>query len=181
MGKFDKFKVDLRGMKAATATFSMDIDNEYFANIDGPEVQKGKAEVLTTVTAHQDKFDIRFDIHGEVIVTCDRCLDEMELPIHTTGTLSVKLGKAYGEEGDTIVVPEKDGYVNVAWYIYEFVALAIPIKHVHAPCKCNRDMATRLDKISVEEGEDGEFILPLSDDDTANDPRWDALKEIMDN
>lgn len=182
MGKFDKFKVDLRGMKAASATFSMDIDNEYFANIDGPEVQKGKADVITTVTANHGKFDIRFDIHGMVIVTCDRCLDEMELPINTTGNISVKLGETFGEEGDTIIVPEKDGFINVAWYIYEFVALAIPIKHVHAPGKCNRDMTTRLDKISVQEGEDGELIMPSDDDEeTATDPRWDALKEIMDN
>lgn len=181
MGKLDKFKVDLRGMKTATATYSMDVDNEYFAHIEGPEVQKGKAEVTTTVTANHGKFDIRFDIRGEVIVTCDRCLDEMEQPIQTTGSISVKLGETFGEEGDTIVVPEKDGYINVAWYIYEFVALAIPMKHVHAPGKCNRDMSTRLDKIIVQEGEDGELLLPSDDEEPTTDPRWDALKEIMDN
>ena len=68
----------------------------------------------------------------------------------------MKLSKAYGEEGDTIVVPERTD-TSMAWYIYEFVALAIPISA--CPCKCNRDMATRLDKISVEEGEDAN-ILP---------------------
>ena len=182
MGKFDRFKIDLRGMKAAMATFSMDIDNEYFAHIDGPEVQKGKAAVTATVTANHGKFGIHFDIQGTIIVICDRCLDEMELPINTKGDITVKLGEAFGEEGDTIIVPEKDGFINVAWYIYEFVALAIPIKHVHAPGKCNRDMTSRLDKYSVQEGEDGELIIPSDDnDESTRDPRWDALKEIMDN
>ena len=178
MGKFDKFKVDLRGMKAAMATFEMDIDNDYFAHIDGPEVQKGKANVTTTVVKNHEVFDINFDIKGTVIVPCDRCLDEMELPIETTGSISVKLGDGFGEQGDTVIVPEKDGYINVAWYIYEFVALAIPIRHVHAPGKCNRDMNSRLEGMSVEENEEGDGF---ASDNEATDPRWDALKEIMDN
>lgn len=178
MGKFDKFKVDLRGMTASTATYEMDIDNTYFANIDGPEVQKGKASVLTTVVRKGDKFEISFDIKGSVVVTCDRCLDEMDQPIETTGTLSVMLGKDYGEQGDTVIVPEREGFINVAWYIYEYVALAIPIKHVHAPGKCNKGMSNVLSKHSVEE-EDG-MMIDDSDDGTT-DPRWDALKEIMDN
>ena len=179
MGKFDKFKVELRGMTAPTATLEMDIDNTFFANIDGPEVQKGKAKVVTTVTKKQDAFDIYFDIEGTVIVLCDRCLDEMEQPIATTGLLSVKLGDDFGEEGDTVVVPERDGFINVAWYIYEFVALAIPMKHVHAPGKCNRSMQDELRKHIVDEGDED---MPEGKADSGEtDPRWDALKEIMDN
>jgi len=177
MGKLDKFKVDLRGMTASAATLEMDIDNNFFALIDAPEVQKGKATVQVTVTKKTGTFLLDFDIHGHVIVTCDRCLDEMEQPIDTTGTLSVKLGNDFGEEGDTVIVPERDGFINVAWYIYEFVALAIPLKHVHAPGKCNREMMDKLRKhTSKEEG--GEA---LGGDPTETDPRWDALKEIMDN
>ena len=176
MGKFDKFKIDLRGMTASTATLEMDIDNTYFANIDGPEVQKGKAKVLTTVVKKSETFEISFDIKGSVVVICDRCLDEMDQPIETTGTLSVKLGKDFGEQGDTIIIPEKDGYINVAWYIYEFVVLAIPIKHVHAPGKCNKSMSDILQKHSVDEEGEGGFV-----EDNGTDPRWDALKEIMDN
>lgn len=32
-----------------------------------------------------------------------------------------------------VIVPEEDGYINVAWFMYEFIALSIPMKHVHAP------------------------------------------------
>ena len=174
MGKLDKFKVVLRGMTASTATLEMDIDNDFFALIDAPEVQKGKADVDVTVTKKSGTFLLDFAISGHVIVTCDRCLDEMELPIETTGSLSVKLGDDFGEEGDTVIVPERDGFINVAWYIYEFVALAIPLKHVHAPGKCNREMVDKLRKHTARE----------EDDETGSgetDPRWDALKEIMDN
>ena len=36
--------------------------------------------------------------------------------------------------------------INVAWFMYEFVALAIPMKHVHAPSKCNKAMTSKMSK-----------------------------------
>ena len=166
----------MRGMTVPTATLEMDIDNEFFALIDAPEVQKGKARVTVTVTKKTGLFALNFNIDGYVIVTCDRCLDEMEQPIQTTGTLSVKLGDDFGEEGDTVIVPERDGFINVAWYIYEFVALAIPIKRVHAPGKCNREMMDKLRKHTPRE--DGEETGD-ADGAAETDPRWDALKGIL--
>ena len=177
MGTLSKYKVDLRGMTEPSATYEMNVDNEFFAHIEGPEVQKGHADVTTTVTKKGDKYVLSFDIKGTVIVTCDRCLDEMPQDIETTGTIEVRLGKAFGEDGDVVVIPEYPGELNVAWYIYEFVALAIPMKHVHAPGKCNRDMSQRLSSMTVDELEEGEG----AGDGNETDPRWDALKEILDN
>ena len=45
MGKFDKYKIDLKGMQADSAKYEFVLDNLYFAHIDGPEVQKGKVNV----------------------------------------------------------------------------------------------------------------------------------------
>jgi uncharacterized metal-binding protein YceD (DUF177 family) len=98
----------------------------------------------------------------------------MSLDIENTGELKVKLGPDFADDGDIVVVPEDKGLVNVAWYIYEFIALAIPIKHVHAPGKCNKGMMEKLDEHSAEEGEEGAV-----EDSGANDPRWDALNSLM--
>ena len=175
MGKFDQYKVELRGMTAPTASLELDIDNDFFAKIDGPEVQKGRANVKINVTKKTGVYVLAFAINGHVIVTCDRCLDEMEQPIAANGSLSVKLGDDFGEDGDTVIVPERDGYINLAWYIYEFIALAIPLKHVHAPGKCNREMMDKLRKHTPRE-DDGDM-----EGSGETDPRWDALKDIMDN
>ena len=56
----------------------------------------------------------------------------MELPISSSDKLMVKFGHEYAEEGDNlIVIPEEEGEINVAWFMYEFVALSVPMKHVH--------------------------------------------------
>ena len=83
------------------------------------------------------------------MVPCDICLDPVEQSIETTQRLEVKLGKENSEEDDLVTVAEDEGILDVAWYLYEFIALAIPIKHVHAPGKCNPAMVRALEEYSA--------------------------------
>lgn len=194
MGKFDSYKIDLRILPEGTHTFSFKLDNKFFSDIDGPEVQKGKINVDCTINSSTDANKMAFHLEGVVWVPCDRCLDEMELPVETEANLVVKLGKEYAEESDEIVViPEDEGIINLAWFLYEFVALNIPIKHIHAPGKCNKMMSSKLRKhtahLANEEEEESDLYDDLPDDTTdaenetndsmGTDPRWDALKNIL--
>ena len=74
------------------ASYDWNVDNEFFAHIDGPEVQKGKVQVSLEVHRSVDVYELHFTIDGTIVVICDRCLDEMDLDIHTKGKLQVKLG-----------------------------------------------------------------------------------------
>ena len=129
------------------------------------------------------------EVAGTVIVSCDRCLDDVELPIETQDKLIVKFGKEYAEESDEIViVPEEEGSINIAWFLYEFIALAIPIKHVHAAGQCNKAMTAKLRQHTarslddLEEPLDEELEEASGERDAATtDPRWDALKGLFEN
>ena len=132
-------------MQADSCKYEFVLDNLFFANIDGPEVQKGKVNVVLVVKKTSRAFELNFQTDGMVWVPCDRCLDDMEQPVSSTDKLLVKFGHEYAEEGDNlIVIPEEEGEINVAWFMYEFIALAIPMKHVHAPGKCNKAMSSKL-------------------------------------
>lgn len=191
MGRFDQYNVDLKKFTLGVHEIEYILDNKFFQNIDGPEVQKGKVKVSCTVKSSNSVFDMTFRLEGIAIVPCDRCLDDMEIPIETQSRLVVKFGKDYAEESDEIVIiPEEEGAINLAWFLYEFVALTIPMKHVHPPGKCNKTMSSKLKKHSArsvddeddlgEEGEVDDVILEDdSDADTSTDPRWDALKDLM--
>ena len=78
MGKFDKYKIDLKGMQADSCKYEFVLDNLFFANIDGPEVQKGKVNVVLVVKKTSRAFELNFQTDGMVWVPCDRCLDDME-------------------------------------------------------------------------------------------------------
>ncbi|MGL4852690.1 MAG: YceD family protein [Phocaeicola sp.] len=181
-------------MKADLSTYELDLDNQFFVDLDTPEVQKGKLTVFLEVKKTFGLFTLSFEIDGVVKVSCDRCLDDMELPVSVTEQLKVKLGAEFSEEGDIVIVPEEDGYINVAWFIYEFIALGIPIKHVHAPGKCNKSMVGKLGKhlrtASDDESDDDDDAHwagadaeteSLSDESKEIDPRWNELKKIIDN
>ena len=184
MGKFDKYKIDLKGMQADSCKYEFLLDNLFF--IDGPEVQKGKVNVELTVKKTSRAFELSFQTEGIVWVPCDRCLDEMEQPVTSSDKLMVKFGHEYAEEGDNlIVIPEEEGEINVAWFMYEFIALAIPMKHVHAPGKCNKAVTSKLNKHLRTSGDDdaeesfgaGEDIVVEDEAEEQIDPRWNELKK----
>ena len=192
MGRFDKYRIDLKGMQESSCSYEFLLDSVFFTNIDGPDIQKGKVKVDLVVKKTSRAFEFSFRTEGIVWVPCDRCLDEMELQVASTDKLMVKFGSEYGEEGDNlIVIPEEDGDINVAWFIYEFIALAIPMKHVHAPGKCNKTMIGKLNKhLRTNQDDDAESEFDSSEDiiiedeegtEQQADPRWNELKKILDN
>ena len=191
MGKFDLYKVELKNLSPGVHEYEYFLENKFFVDIDGDEVQKGKVKVNLTVKRTSMEFDMNFQLEGIVYVPCDRCLDDMELPVSTQNKLVVKFGKEYAEESEEIVIiPEEEGEINLAWFIYEFIALAIPMKHIHAPGKCNKAMSSKLKKHTARRADDeDEFDEEAADDivvdddaaDMPSDPRWDALKGLVEN
>ena len=172
-------------MLTDTAEYQYQLDNLFFAELDAPEVQKGKVDVTLKVRKTSGVYQLDFHTEGHVVVICDRCLDEMVQPLETDDRLRVKLGAEYSEDDDMVVVPEEDGYINVAWFIYEFIALSIPMKHVHAPGKCNKEMVDKLSKhlrtVKDEEDDDFEDMEEAEEEPREIDPRWNELKKILDN
>ena len=193
MGKFEKYRIDLKGMKENHAHYDFLLDNAFFAAIDSPELQKGKVTVQVDVKKTAQAFELSFNSQGTVVVLCDRCLDEMDQEISSTDKIFVKFGAEYADEGDNlIIVPEDEGDINVAWIMYEYIALAIPMKHVHAPGKCNKTMSGKLNKYWRTSADDMDEMEPVDDpaEDESNivsdeendkpiDPRWSELQKLL--
>ncbi|MBQ8360511.1 MAG: DUF177 domain-containing protein [Bacteroidaceae bacterium] len=190
MGKFDKYKVELKNMQVMACTKEFFLDSQFFIDIDAPEVTKGRVSVTMDVKKliGGDAFEIKFGMSGVVQVPCDRCLDDMDVDVVVSDKLMVKLGDEYAEDGDWVIIPEDEGEINVAWFMYEFIALAVPMKHVHPSGKCNKAMAGKLSKHLSFSADDGDMtgIGVEEDEDLENpsgtpDPRWNELKKILDN
>ena len=174
-------------MKEKVLKYEYLLDNKFFLDIDGTELQKGRLNVCLEVQKHPMMFELNFDIEGIAVVPCDRCLDDMDLSVSTHNKLVVKFGEDFSEESDEVVIiPEDEGVINLAWFMYEFVALAIPIKHVHLPGKCNKTMTSKLKKHTVKSADDDDFEVDdeivIMDEGGGNgntDPRWDALRNLV--
>ena len=171
MCSLEQFKIDLKRLTDEVTTLEFNLDNRFFAALDSSELGQGTLHVSVSIRKATGFFELQFHSEGTVTVTCDRCLDDMEQPISTDNRLIVKLGTAYSEEDDVIIVPEDEGILDTSWLIYEFIMLAIPIKHVHAPGKCNPAMSKVLEELSTDRSSDEESDQPI-------DPRWSKLVEL---
>jgi uncharacterized metal-binding protein YceD (DUF177 family) len=189
MGMMDTYKIDLLSSGLGGKTFEYDLSDDFFAEMEGL-VQRGS--IHTTVACLSAGSVYKFQIHsvGTIIVPCDRCLSDLELRIETTDDLNVKLGDEYADEGDCVVVPEAEGYLDLAQFIYEFIALSMPLTCCHEPGKCDDAMMQELSRHqSTRSGiaDDGQADSANGDvqdesmgedSDEPVDSRWAALKQF---
>ena len=171
MCSLEQFKIDLKNLKDEVTAFEFTIDNDFFAALDQTEVESGTLHVSLSIRKASGFFELLFHTVGSIDIVCDRCLDLMEQPIETDNRLVAKLGSSYSEDDDAVTVDEDEGILDTSWFIYEFIALAIPIQHVHATGKCNPAMTQALEELSADRSGDEESTTTI-------DPRWEALKEL---
>lgn len=167
MSSLESLKIDLKGLKEGDSVLSFHLGDDYFEAIGGSEVRNGIVDVTLAVHRTVDFYELDFHTEGVVRVMCDICLDDMELPIKADNRLTAKFGDEYAEEDDLITVCKEDGVLDMSWFVYEFIALAIPIKHTHGPGECNPEMMQTVERYSAERNSE-----------TVVDPRWAALEKL---
>lgn len=186
MGKFSLYNIPLRGLSEGKHEFEYDLNDKFFSLIDDgtADVKRGNLKVVISLKKTSVTFELSFDIKGVVHVPCDRCLDDIDMEVDTQNRLVVKFGKEYSEESDEIVIiPEDDGAINIAWFLYEFIVLSLPAKKVHPPGTCNKAMSSKLNKHRAKSSDEGDDDIEegdeaIDDDSSFSDPRWDTLKDI---
>ena len=171
MFSLETLRLDLKALKDDSFEDSWALGDDYFEALEDADIQSGNVSAVVSLHKAENYFDMEIKVEGFVVVTCDRCLDDMEQSIKSDNRFIVKLGIENSEDDDTITVEENEGILDLSWVIYESIALSVPIKHVHAPGKCNTAMTEKLDELSAtrsgdEAGKD------------AIDPRWSKLSEL---
>ena len=66
MGRLGTYKVELKGLNEASATYNWVVGNDFFALVEGEDVQKGNVNVQLTVTKEASLFNLDFELEGNV-------------------------------------------------------------------------------------------------------------------
>ena len=171
MCSLESFKIDLKGLKEDVTVLEYNLDEQFFKAMDSTEVNGGDVQVSVSIRKATGFFELHLHIRGTVAVPCNLCLDDMDQSVETTHRLVVKFGAENSEEDDVVTVDEDEGILNLSWLVYELIVLAIPIRHVHAPGKCNAAMMHALEEHSTDRSSDEESNQSI-------DPRWEKLKNL---
>jgi len=128
-----EYVIEFGALPKGQHEFEFEVDDSFFQQFEGSIISRGHADVLVVLERQQDNLLLLdFTIEGTVTVTCDRCLDDLDLDIVSYNELVVKLGEQAEEQSDdVIVIPSGEHNIDIAQFIYEYVTLAIPMRNVH--------------------------------------------------
>ena len=176
MDKSETFKIDLKGLDDGISIKEYHLEDSYFAALQeengATEISRGCVDAHLSINKIGNAFEVMLHTEGTIVIPCDICLDDMQQPISADYTLLVKLGAENSDEGDTIIVDQDDGILDISWLLYEYIDLAVPVRHVHAPGKSNPAMMKMLSEHSAtrsgKEEQQEENV----------DPRWSALNKL---
>ena len=106
--------------------FDFQLDSTYLTTIENTELLGGAVDVKVRLILREDDFAVDMDIVGQVQVTCDRCLDAMNVDVDI-----------YEEEME---LEEDVKQLDLAWLAYELIIVNLPLVHSHQDGGCNPDM-----------------------------------------
>ncbi len=168
MEVLDHFSIPVSGLRNGLHPYDFSIGEDFFQAFEASPIHHGQVNVHLDFDKREDMYVIMFSIDGKIEVTCDRCLDQFDLPIEDRQSLMVKFDEKAWEDAEVVFILKGTQTLNVAKYIYEFINLAIPMTKTHedAGADCNPEMLKYLDEKDE---------APVED---SSNPFRDALRDM---
>ena len=174
----ERYRIHILGLSINIHTFQFEVDHEFFKKYGTGLVSNGNFTVDLTLDKRETFLEASFTIKGTTKLTCDRSLDEFDFNINKTSKLIFKFGDEDFEiSEDVIMIHRGTETLELGQYIYEFIALAIPMKKLHP--RFNEESADDSDEDEVKLIYTSESSQETTDEQT--DPRWDILKKLNKN
>ena len=176
----DALKLKIKTLPFGTHTVECHVDESFFNLDEQNEVRHADVDVTVQVTRKSENtYRLEISCRGTVTTACDRCLDDLDLPVDVDYRLNVEqMGTELDDSNDELlIVPSDWRELDVAPLVRDTVLLAMPMTHCHENEEdCNPDVLDVLDSHRAE-------AVPNGDDDqqsetTGTDPRWEALKKL---
>ena len=176
----DALKLKIKTLPFGTLTVECHLDESFFNTDEQTEVRRADVGVTLEVTRKSETtYHLEIACKGTVTVGCDRCLDDLDLPVDTDYGLNVEqLGTELDDSNDELlIVPADWRELDAAPIVRDTVLLSLPMTHCHEREEdCNADVLDVLDSHRVEAVPDGDD--PESETNNGTDPRWEALKKL---
>ena len=148
------FVVPLNGLTQGGTGFSWHAGSSFFGNFEGSDILDAdlSVEVHVEKSSHFIGVDCRID--GTVKVLCDRCLEDLQLPVSTGFALSVKFGEESGraetDDREIVMLPEGETELDLSQFVYDYVCTSLPMRRVHPDGECNPETVKYLNREETE-------------------------------
>ena len=180
MNKTKEFLIPFIGLKLGKHHFEYQIDNAFFEIFDYNEFNNSDIKVNVVLEKKSSLMELAFSHKGAVNVPCDMTNEEFDLPIKGKMKLIVRFGEEFNNDNEELLIlPHGEYQIDIAQYVYEMIALSVPLKRIHPGVKdgsLKTEALTKLKELSIEELKI-EHKKEQKEEDI--DPRWDKLKQLL--
>ncbi len=175
MNALSPYCIQIISLKNQNYQYQYDIHSDFFSNFENSTVEKGSLKCFLSLDKTDNYINMAFVTEGSVELICDRSLDAFDYPVNINNNILFK----YSEEDQVIddeveLISRNRQEINVAQYIYEFIATAIPLKKLHPRFDDDDDQNELIYSTSTEKDQEKEN--KKEEDDI--DPRWKSLIKL---
>ena len=140
------YVIPLNGWAAGEREYRWQADYKFFQKYDNTEILDAAVEVEARAVKSGHYIGVDLDIQGHVTVACDRCLEDLQLPVEAHPAFSVKFGEEASSEEEMregsreiLFLSASDTDLDLSQVIYDYVCLSLPMQRVHEEGGCNPD------------------------------------------
>jgi len=172
----ERYRIHILGLSINVHHFEFEVGKEFFKKYGTEVLSDGSFHIEVALDKRETFLEAEFTIKGSTKLVCDRSLDTFDYPINTKSTIIFKYGDEDKEiSEDVIMIHRGTETLELGQYIYEFIALAIPMKKLHP----------RFTDETGETNEEGTIVYTSDGiekkEDEEIDPRWEMLKKLNKN
>ena len=171
MSRNDDTIIRLSGLKPGRYSYSFTLGKGFFESFENEEIRDGNVQIEAILEKTERVTTVKISLRGEVTTLCDRCLDEMTVPIEGEETLHLRFSDTEVSDDENVaILPEGANEIDLSQWLYEYVAVRIPLQHSHEEGECNPETVSYIKSEETLERE--------REENREVDPRWEALRGL---
>lgn len=151
------YKIETKGLGNGSHKYTFILDGGFFEAFENDMISDAGITVEATLEKNGPAMRLSMLINGTVTVMCDRCLDNLDLPVKIDETFDVLFSdlsdtsdiadQEISEEKDVVVLDRTSADIDLSQLIYDYVCTSLPIRKVHHDGECNPEMMEKMKNI----------------------------------
>ena len=125
------FVAQLRTLRTGTSEFVWKAGRQFFEEFGDSGILDADITVTALVSNHGLTIGVQAAIAGSVTVPCDRCLENLVIPVDTS------FEETYTPESDILDIRQE---------VYDYVLTSLPMVRVHPEGECNGETTKYLEE-----------------------------------
>ena len=171
MSESKNYIIPIKGLSQGKHLYEFSVDGDFFREFGNQYIKDAALDVQVELEKGSGWMNVHSDIEGTVTMECDRCLDDVQVPVDVQASLAVKFAKLSEhdvEDDQFLIMDPTEAELNLSQFIYDYVCINLPLQIVHEDGECNQEMLDRLS--STELNNDG---------DNSNNSPFGNLKNLL--